>query len=137
MIDMKAGYYSNANDRNLISEMRIARNRKRREAIFRTQLVLLLITVTLILFLSIFMVGSVMSDAQSDTFEPQFKYYKSVTVHADDTLWDIARDYYAEDQYSDMSEYISEICSINRLGNVNMIKSGEELIIPYYSAEFK
>jgi nucleoid-associated protein YgaU len=78
-----------------------------------------------------------MSDAQSDTFEPQFKYYKSVTVHADDTLWDIARDYYAEDQYSDMSEYISEICSINRLGNVNMIKSGEELIIPYYSAEFK
>ncbi len=134
---MVAGYYTSANDRNLISEMRIARNKKRREVIFRTQIVLLVVSITLIIFFSIFMLGSVMSDAQSDTFEPQFKYYKSVTVHADDTIWDIASDYYSQDQYSDMSEYISEICSINKLGDVNMIKSGEELIVPYYSTEFK
>jgi hypothetical protein len=134
---MTNAYYNSAADRNLRSEMRIARNRKRREAIVRRQITVLILTVTVIIFTSMFMIGSFMSDAQADTYEPSFKYYKSVTVHSDETLLDIADDYYAPEQYSNISEYITEICRINNIGDADMIKSGEALIVPYYSTEFK
>ena len=124
-------------DRNSFRETRIAMNKKRREAIFRRQVAILVLIISLLIFAGVFMFSAVMSDAQSDSYVPVFKYYTTVTVHTDDTLRGIADEYYYPSKYRDIKEYISEICSINNIGDADMIKSGEALIIPYYSTEFK
>ena len=78
-----------------------------------------------------------MSGATSDAYEPEFKYYKSVTVHSGDTIWDIAQEYYSEDNYSSFNSYLYEIISLNRLDSEGTLKAGENVIIPYYSKEYK
>ncbi len=134
---MNTGYARESFDRNIISEMRISRNRKRREAIFRRQIILLALSASIFIFIVSFMLGSLMIDAQSDSYTPEFRYYKTVTVHSDETLWEIAEDYYSPDNYKNMNQYLTDICRINNLGDPDMIRSGEAIIIPYYSTEFK
>ncbi|MCR5404822.1 MAG: LysM peptidoglycan-binding domain-containing protein [Butyrivibrio sp.] len=119
------------------SEKRIRNNRLRRQKIFRRQILLLGLSFSLILFIVLFIGASFMSDAQSDEFVPSYKYYTTITVHADDTLGSIAAAYYSDDNYSSVSDYLSEICSINSISDPDKLKAGEMLIIPYYSSEFK
>ena len=119
------------------SEIRIRNNRIKRQKIVRRQFTLLFAFLTLILFISIFIGTTLMSDAQSDDFVPEFKYYKSVTVHTGDNIWSIASDYYSSEHYDNMNAYVFEICNLNRINKSDNIKSGENLIIPYYSTEFK
>ncbi|MCR5670279.1 MAG: LysM peptidoglycan-binding domain-containing protein, partial [Butyrivibrio sp.] len=115
------------------SEVRIRNNRARRQRIFRRQVFLLSLITAFIIFMIIFMASTVMTKAQSDDYKPDFKYYKTVTVHTGDNLWDIASLDYTGDHYKNMNAYISEIRSINRIGDADRINAGEELIIPYYS----
>lgn len=119
------------------SEVRIRNNKLRRQRIVRRQIILLALVVALFIFVLSFLLSSLMADAQSDEYKPEFKYYKTVTVHTDETMWDIAKANYSDDHYRDLNEYISEICSINSIGNANSIKAGEALVIPYYSDVFR
>lgn len=119
------------------SEVRIRKNKMKRQRIFRRQICLLALASALVLFLMIFIFSSFMSDAQSDDFTPEFKYYKTVTVHANDTLWDIAKNNYPSEHYKNVNAYISEICSINSIADSSSLQAGEALIIPYFSTEFK
>ena len=119
------------------SEVRIRNNRIRRERIFKRQLIILSILVSLALFFIVFLGASFLSDAQDDEYVPMYKYYKSITVHADDTINSIAEYYYSDDNYSGINEYISEICRINSISDPRMLRAGEQLIVPYYSSEFK
>ena len=119
------------------SEVRIRNNRLRRQKTFRRQIILLALSVSLILFIVLSIGASFMSDAQSDEFVHSYKYYTTITVHADDTLGSIAADYYSDDNYSSINDYVSEICSINSISDPKKLKAGELLIIPYYSSEFK
>lgn len=119
------------------SEVRIRRNKIRRQRIYRRQVLLVSLAVALLMFMIIFIVSSLLTNAQSDEVEFEYKYYKTVTVHADDTMWDIASANYSADHYSDMNGYIYEICSINSISDMDDIKAGESLIVPYYSTEFK
>ena len=64
-----------------------------------------------------------------------YKYYTSITVEEGDTLWDIAG-IYMSDEFSSVKKYIDEVKSINHLTG-NKIYAGEELIVPYYSYEYK
>lgn len=64
-----------------------------------------------------------------------YKYYTSVTVEAGETLWDIAQVYVSDDQAS-VQKYIDEVKQINHLVN-DKIYAGENLIVPYYSDEYK
>ncbi len=73
--------------------------------------------------------------ASSQQETPVYKYYTSVTVEAGETLWDIAG-IYMSDEFSSVQKYIDEVKSINHLTN-NKIYAGEELIVPYYSYEYK
>ena len=134
---MNTGYVRESVDHNSLSEMRISRNRRRREAIFRRQIIVLALLGSFIIFMASFMLGTIMTDAQSDNYSPEFRYYKTVTVHSDETLWDIAELYFSPDNYRSMNQYITDICHINNLGDPDMIRSGEAIIIPYYSSEFK
>ncbi len=119
------------------SEARIRSNKARRQRIVRRQYGVLLFTVSMVIFLSFFMKMSFSSDAQSDDYIPAFKYYHTVTVHSGDTLWSIASDNYDASHYDNLDKYIAEICSINNFSNPDSLKAGENIIIPYYSAEFK
>lgn len=119
------------------SEVRIRKNKIRRARIFRRQLCLLLITITLFLFVAVLLATTIKSDAQSDDFIPEFKYYKTVSVSASDSIWTIAKANYNAQHYDGIKEYISEICSINAISDPDRINAGESLIIPYYSSEYK
>lgn len=63
------------------------------------------------------------------------KYYTSVSVEDGDSLWSIATEYRTA-EYSSIDQYIDEIKSINNLKN-DKIKTGETLIVSYYSDEIK
>lgn len=65
-----------------------------------------------------------------------FKYYTQVTVEAGENLWDIAEEYIDYNFYEDKSSYIAEVRSINHLDSDGNITAGQNLILPYYSAEF-
>ena len=62
-----------------------------------------------------------------------FKYYTSVEVEYGDTLWGIASNYMTE-EYRSLQDYIEEIKTLNGLQS-DMIRSGQFLVIPYYSSE--
>ena len=119
------------------SEIRIQQNKIRRQRIVRRQYFLLGLTIALVIFLFAFIGTTVMSSAQSDEYEPSFKYYKTVTVHSDETLWNIANANFSEDNYDNLNEYIGEICMINAISDPDKINAGEDIVVPYYSAEFK
>ncbi len=119
------------------SEIRIRNNRIKRQRIVRRQIIVLSIIATLFLFITIFMASSFMADAQSDSYTPEFKYYKTITVHSGDTLWEIANDNYNSNHYDDIYKYIVEIKDINVIDDLDSLSAGEALILPYYSTEFK
>lgn len=73
--------------------------------------------------------------ASSEQEMSSYKYYTSVTVEAGETLWDIAG-IYMSDEFSSVQRYIDEVKNINHLTD-NKIYAGEELIVPYYSYEYK
>ena len=122
---------------NSVSEIRIQQNKIRRQRIVRRQYFLLGLTIALVIFLFAFIGTTVMSSAQSDEYEQSFKYYKTVTVHSDETLWNIANANFSEDNYDNLNEYIGEICMINAISDPDTINAGEDIVVPYYSAEFK
>ncbi len=119
------------------SEIRIRRNKARRQRIYRRQVMMLSLAVAFMVFTFVFIASSLMSNAQSDEATFEYKYYKTVTVHAEDTLWDIASANYSSEHYKDMNSYMGEICHINSISDGNSLKAGESLVVPYYSTEFK
>ena len=119
------------------SEIRIRKNKIRRQRIVRRQFILLGLSIALVIFLFAFIGTTVMSSAQSDEYEPSFNYYKTVTVHNNETLWSIANSNFSSDNYDNLSEYMGEICMINAISNPDSLNAGESIVIPYYSAEFK
>ena len=68
---------------------------------------------------------------QAAPAEPSYKYYTSIQVQSGDTLWGIA-DTYMTEEYTGVSAYIDEICSINHI-TADDIHAGQYLTIPYYS----
>ena len=119
------------------SEIRIQKNKKRRQKIYRRQVLMVSLAVACLMFMIIFITSTLLTNAQSDNMEFEYKYYKTVTVHADDTMWDITSANYSADHYKDMNGYINEICNINSISDRDNLKAGEALIVPYYSTEFK
>lgn len=119
------------------SEVRIRNNKSRRQKIVRRQYAVLTLVLSIILFLAIFNVYSLRSAAQSENYTPEYKYYKSMTVHSGDSLWSIASETFSPDHYKDVDAYISEICKINSINSDSVLYSGESLVVPYYSTEYK
>ena len=119
------------------SEVRIRNNKIKRQKIVRRQYLTLSFIISIILFVTIFWGSTLMSDAQSDEFVPQYKYYKTITVHTGDTLSSIAHDNFNSEKYNNIDEYLNEIMSINNIVDSSKLNAGESLIIPYYSAEYK
>ena len=118
------------------SEIRIYKNKIRRRRIALCQRAALVAMISVILFLIFFAASTMVTDAQSDTFEPDYKYYKVLTVNMDDSIWKIASENISYDHYETIDEYISEICAINNILG-DKIYAGDDIVVPYFSKEFK
>lgn len=106
-------------------------NKKRRTQIIKKKIKFTLFTSILVLFLSITLF-SMKANAASNDMKHEYKYFRSITVNSNDTLWDYATMYSKDDNYK---AYIKEVKKINHLGS-NEIHQGMRLIIPYYSNDF-
>ncbi|MDE6388792.1 MAG: LysM peptidoglycan-binding domain-containing protein [Lachnospiraceae bacterium] len=95
---------------------------------------ILVMTVCLIILGSVSLNGF-RSNAKDDSVAASYKYYKSITVANDDTLWSIAAEYMDEEHYESINDYINEVKSVNSMAD-DVIHYGEHLVIPYYDSEF-
>lgn len=113
-------------------ERKIRLNRIRRIRQLRRRLFMGVGTLLLILIISISFF-SIQAKAESKNTIHEYKYFKSVTVSSNDTLWNYAKEYSNDGNYE---KYINEVIRINNL-NDDKILIGMNLVIPYYSSEFK
>lgn len=116
------------------SERRILKNRIRRQQEMKKNFLILLMTVCLIVFGSISLSGF-RTNAKDDSVETSYKYYKSIVIANDDTLWSIAQQYMDEDHYESIYDYINEVKNMNSMAD-DVVHYGEHLIIPYYDNNF-
>lgn len=112
------------------SERRICRNRVRRQREMMKNFLILAMTVCLIVTCSVVLSGF-RSNAKDDSTETSYKYYKSIVVSSDDTLWSIAEEHMDVDHYDSINDYINEVKAMNSLSD-DAIHYGTHLIIPYY-----
>ena len=115
------------------SEQRIILNRIRRQQEIRKNSILFIITVCFIIACS-FTLNTFRSNAKSNP-EVSYKYYKSITVANNDTLWSLAEKYMDDDHYDSIIDYINEVKRVNSLAS-DSIHYGEYLIIPYYDSRY-
>lgn len=92
-------------------------------------------TICLIISCTISMNGF-LSNAKGDFMGDSNKYYKSIIVANDDTLWSIAEKYMDKEHYDSINDYIEEVKHMNDLTG-DVIHYGEYLIIPYYNGNFE
>ena len=115
------------------SERRIRNNRIRRAKEMRKNFLLTIMTICLVITFSLSM-NSFLSNAKDSSEPVCYKYYKSITIASNDTLWSIAQEYMDDEHYDSISDYIKEVKQINVLGS-NDITYGAHLIVPYYAYE--
>lgn len=119
------------------SEIRIYKNKLRRQRIVRRQKLMLALMAAIVIFFIYFVASTLVLDARDNSYTPEFKYFKEITVHSGDTLWGIAGEYISYDHYDDIADYIQEVCNINNFSGEETLLAGESLIVPYYSNEYK
>lgn len=93
---------------------------------------------TLILFIAAVMVLVICSVSAVNATEDnvhRYKYYTTVYVDRDATLWDISKKYVSA-EYPDMRAYMDEVKSINHLMD-DELQYGTTICVPYYSDEYK
>ena len=116
---------------NMRSEERIRNNRIRRKMELRRKFLLSIMTVCLVITFSIGINGF-LSNAKNSNSRISYKYYTSITVSNEDTLWSIAEKYVDMEHYDSINDYIQEVKTMNHMQN-DIITYGEHLIIPYYA----
>ena len=116
---------------NMRSEERIRNNRIRRKMELRRKFMMSIMTFCLVITFSIGINGF-LSNAKNSDSQISYKYYTSITVSNEDTLWSIAEKYMDMEHYNSINDYIQEVKTMNHLQN-NNITYGEHLIIPYYA----
>ena len=110
---------------------------ERRRAYERKRNFLILVSGLCLALAFAFLFGSFLSQAgakESDTI--YYKYYTNIEIQPGETLWDLAEDYMG-DQYESRAVYVAEVRQINGIADSDSIVSGQYLIMPYYSAEYK
>lgn len=119
------------NYRNINSsrERRIRINRIRRRREMRKNFLIGILTLCLIITCTISFC-SFRSNAKTE-HNSSTKYYKSISIAADDTLWSIAEEYMDSEHYDSIHDYIKEIMKINSVKD-ERITYGACLVIPYY-----
>ena len=117
------------------SFIRSMNKKRRRERQLRRRIVTFCVATSVIIFLALILSFSFRSDASSSQDHEQYRYYTTVSVVSGDTIASIAETYMDRLHYRDVDEYICDIAEVNRISAKTSLKSGTNLIIPYYSAD--
>ena len=100
---------------------------------FRLLIGICILTVIIIILCS---VSAVQANEDVEHIETvKYKYYTSVYIDRDDTLWKIASEHMS-DEYLNIYEYMDEVKEINHMPD-DKLQYGTVICIPYYSEEFK
>ncbi len=92
--------------------------------------------VVLVLFVcSLLGLGTLLGSSSEASNDNSYKYYTSVEIKNGDTLWNIASEYITE-EYASLQEYVMEVKLLNGMQG-DSIRSGQFLVVPYYSSELK
>lgn len=122
-------------------ETRVRRNRMRRNRELRIHIAMLTAAAGIILSISVFAFSSVSSDASNDNGPRVYKYYTSVAVLPSDTVESLAKKSACSlgemPSASDEIRLAGEIRSINHLEEDELPLAGTNLVVPYYSYEFR
>lgn len=111
-------------------EERIRTNKIRRKLELRRKFLMSIMTFCLVITISLG-VNGFLSNAKDNSSRTSYKYYTSITVSNEDTLWSIAEKYMDKEHYDSVNDYIQEVKNMNHLHN-DTITYGEHLIVPYY-----
>lgn len=117
-----------------MSERRIRNNKIRRQRELRRHLFISFFTFCMAITLA-FGIFSIQTSAKDTSETIEIKYYTSITVSEGDSLWSIASKYMGT-HYDSANDYIKEVVNMNSLTD-ETIYTGQHLVIPYYSAEYK
>lgn len=118
-------------------EILIWDNKNRRAQIIKKQKRILATAIAALTVLTVAVVimgTTITPKACSET--PRIKYYTTHTVSPSDSLYGISQRYISG-EYAGIDEYINEICNINHIEDAENIQTGDQIIVPYYSTEFK
>ena len=112
---------------------RMISSRRYRILVFRYSLAVIISAIFIPMMLSLVFAQS--AEANDGSGEVFYKYYHRIEVVEGDSLWSIAQQNYLAQEQT-IREYIEEVKQINhRYGET--VYAGEELMIPYYSTEFR
>ena len=113
--------------------LRQKKQQRTRQIYMRVSVTIVCVTILVaLLSVSLFIVKA---KASSEDETIKYKYYTSITVESGETLWDIAGRNMC-DEFDSMTAYVNEVKHINHIKE-NKIYAGEDLIVPYYSSEYK
>ena len=110
------------------------RKEMRRKAALRKAAVRF-VTVCSVLLMAANIVFFLSKPVKAKEEKPLIKYYTSVEIMPGDTLTSIAKEHM--EGYSSVRSYIEEVKFMNQIQDVNDIKAGQKIHIPYYSTEIK
>jgi len=117
------------------SELRAYKRMKRRARIIRNRILAAVFSVCFIALIAV-CYFSIKSSANTGDDAISFKYYTEITVSEGESLWSIADEYIDYAQYKNKATYVAEVQQINHLNENCDIRSGQKLVLPYYSSEF-
>lgn len=103
---------------------------KHKEGHLQKRNIFFIVCIAVIVLFLVFMNAYIIVNAENKSKTEYEKLYKSITIQQNQTLWDIAEEYYDDNYYRDMNEYIDEIMEINQLQS-DLIHEGRHLIIVY------
>ena len=92
--------------------------RKKRLSCFRDIWIcniLLLVISVLFIFVSVFFVASISTQASDKEHMPSYKYFRSIEISSGDTLWSIAEDNMDARYYRHTADYVAEVKRMNPL----------------------
>lgn len=115
---------------NELREMKIRKNRIRRQRQLRRRGVMA-VCALIIIIASSMGYTSFLSRASEAGYGEQTKVYVSIMIPYGATLEGISRDYINDDYYEDLDSYMEEVRFINHINSDNII-SGHYLILPVY-----
>ncbi len=121
-------------------EILIWDNKNRRAQIIKKQKHILITSIASLTFLTLLTIAVVVMGTtitpQARTESPRIKYYTTLTVNSSDSLYDISEKYMSG-EYTDVNDFMNEICQINHIYDADNLEAGSQIIIPYYSSDFK
>ncbi len=120
------GYYMERAEKRRIHRL------QREKQVKRQRFIMIIILFMIVLIAAVFSISRFTYASSDIVTQPRAKYYKSILIYQDDTLYSIAESYMSQ-EYKDAAQYINEVKNMNHMLN-NTITTGDYLIIPYYSA---